>query len=356
MSSNDEHVRTAIADQASDWFVANGEAPLDAREAEALAAWFQASPVNIEEFIGVARVASDLKAVRDDPRFSLEAILARARADNGAVVEPLSSRGSDRARRRPLRRWLPATAAVAACALLSVGVLLRWSPGTPERPVEADSTPALHFETRHGEQLTQRLADNSVLHLNTGSAVSIRYSKTERVVVLAAGQAAFEVAHEADRPFRVQAGSALITDLGTRFDVRQDGTATVVTVIEGRVRVAPKIPGQSLQSSPVDLDADQQVRLGDGAWPATPITVDAKRTSAWMQHQLVFDNEPLGRVAAEYSRYTSKPIEIATPTLKNLRISGVFATDDTDAFVAFLRSLKGVRVEVTDTSIRVSRP
>jgi hypothetical protein len=31
----------------------------------------------------------------------------------------------------------------------------------------------------------------------------------------------------------------------------------------------------------------------------------------------------------------------------------VFATDDSDAFVAFLRSLKGVRVEVTETQIRV---
>jgi transmembrane sensor len=68
----------------------------------------------------------------------------------------------------------------------------------------------------------------------------------------------------------------------------------------------------------------------------------------------VFDHEPLEHVVAEYNRYTAKPIEIATPALRNLQISGVFATDDTEAFVAFLRSLKGVRVEVTETRIRVS--
>jgi hypothetical protein len=50
----------------------------------------------------------------------------------------------------------------------------------------------------------------------------------------------------------------------------------------------------------------------------------------------------------------AKPIEIATPALRNLQISGVFATDDTEAFIAFLRSLKGVRVEVMETRIRVS--
>jgi len=60
-------------------------------------------------------------------------------------------------------------------------------------------------------------------------------------------------------------------------------------------------------------------------------------------------------VAAEFNRYAPKPIEIATPALRDLQISGVFATDDTEAFIAFLRSLKGVRVDVTTTRIRVSR-
>jgi transmembrane sensor len=73
-----------------------------------------------------------------------------------------------------------------------------------------------------------------------------------------------------------------------------------------------------------------------------------------LHRQIAFDHEPLERVAAEYNRYTSKPIEIATPALRTLQISGVFATDDTDAFIAFLRSLKGVRVEVTETRILVS--
>jgi len=91
------------------------------------------------------------------------------------------------------------------------------------------------------------------------------------------------------------------------------------------------------------------------AWPATPVAIDAESATAWLRREIVFDHEPLERVAAEYNRYTSKPIEIATPALRNLQISGVFATDDTEAFIAFLRSLKHVRVEVTQTQIRVSR-
>jgi len=111
--------------------------------------------------------------------------------------------------------------------------------------------------------------------------------------------------------------------------------------------------GQNHPPRFVQLSADQQIRVAEGEWPATPVAVDAERTTAWLRREIVFDHEPLERVAAEYNRYTAKPIEIATPALRSLQISGVFATDDTEAFIAFLRSLKGVRVEVTETRIRV---
>jgi transmembrane sensor len=121
------------------------------------------------------------------------------------------------------------------------------------------------------------------------------------------------------------------------------------------------LQGRSIRSDPdhstrfVQLVAGQQISVSEGAWPALPGAVDAQRSTAWLHRQITFDRQPLERVASEFNRYTSKPIEIATPELRNLEISGVFTTDDTEAFIAFLRSLQGVRVEVTATHIRVSR-
>jgi len=231
----------------------------------------------------------------------------------------------------------------------------------------ASAVTELHFETRHGAQMTRRLADDSLLHLDTDSAVTIRYSETERLVTLTAGQADFEVAHDANRAFRVLAGSAEILDVGTQFDVRlEQGSAvvTVVTVVNGRVAVAlspvhdkhvnSQTPPQPNSHSPLQLGPDQQLRVTQGEWPTTPIAVDAQRATSWLRREIEFDHEPLERVAAEYNRYAPKPIEITTPALKNLEITGAFATDDPDAFIAFLRSLKGVRVQVTATQIRVS--
>ena len=104
----------------------------------------------------------------------------------------------------------------------------------------------------------------------------------------------------------------------------------------------------------VELQRDQQIQVSGDEWPPKPISVDVRRTSAWLRHQIVFDQEPLKQVAAEFNRYAKTPIEIVSSTLSALKISGTFSTDDNEEFIAFLRSLKGVRVEVTATRILVS--
>ena len=52
MSANGEHVQRLITDKAADWFIANRAAPTR-KEQEAFAAWLQASPVHIEEYLSV---------------------------------------------------------------------------------------------------------------------------------------------------------------------------------------------------------------------------------------------------------------------------------------------------------------
>jgi transmembrane sensor len=363
MISNDEKVRAAIAEQAGDWLVASDEGPLDAQDAAALAAWLKTSPVHVEEFLGVSAVARDLRQARVDPEYALDAILARARAEDDAPGRALWPRVVEAVRGGVSGLWLTATVTMAAFAVLTLGWILSWNVTPTGHPSVSSGATALHYETRHGEQQSHRLADGSVLHLNTDSAATIRYGKNERLVTLTSGQADFDVAHDPDRAFRVIAGSAEVVDLGTKFDVHLQHDSTVVTVIEGRVAVSSSPTTEELRTGSnqsharrvVQLGANQQISVTEGEWPATPVAVDAERTTAWLRREIVFDHEPLERVAAEYNRYTARAIEIATPALRNLQISGVFVTDDTEAFIAFLRSLKGVRVEVTETRIRVSR-
>lgn len=343
-SSNEQRVRDLVTQQSADWFVAN-RGGLSHREREAFVNWLRASPVHVEEYLAVAGIDRDLRTAGAAARDSIEAIVARARAPEGSSVGPPGSGWR--------LRWPAVAAAMAGLAVVCLAALFAWHarPQSPSAPVLAA---ALHFSAGHGEQASYRLADGSVLHLNTDSAVTVRYSEAERRVVLESGEADFEVVRRQGRPFRVIAGPAETVDLGTRFDVRLADGAALVTVQEGRVAVA-LVAADGAGARFVTLGTDQQIRVTAGELPVAPTAVDSQRTTSWLHRQIVFEREPLARVAAEFNRYARKPIEIATPALKNLEISGVFATDDSEAFVAFLRSLDNVRVEETARVIRVSQ-
>jgi ferric-dicitrate binding protein FerR (iron transport regulator) len=85
-SSKDEQIRAAVAEQAAEWFVANDEGPLDARESAALVAWLKASPVHVEEFLRVAVIARDLDAAGAGLG-SVETLIARAQAEDDRLVQ-----------------------------------------------------------------------------------------------------------------------------------------------------------------------------------------------------------------------------------------------------------------------------
>ncbi len=354
MSTNEQSVRRLISQAAADWFVAN-RAGLTAAERSTFATWLKTSPLHVEEYLALSVIARDLREACGEAQESVDELLARARLEHDSEVQPLWARLLVAAREFATPRWQSVAAAAMACAAVSLGLLALWThqAGSPVT-TSADAPVALHFQTQHGEQQTHVLADNSVLHLNTDSSATVRYSKALRLVTLTSGEAVFEVVHAAGRPFRVLAGGAEIVDLGTKFDVRLARGSTAVTVIEGQVAVAAT-PGDHDAAQFVQLSAGQEISVSEDTWPASPVGANAERTTAWLHRQIRFEQEPLERVASEFNRYASKQIEITTPALRNLQISGVFATDDTEAFIAFLRSLDGVHVEVTDRQIHVSQ-
>jgi transmembrane sensor len=359
MNVNEDRVRNAIVQEAADWYVAN-RAGLTAQERQSFAAWLKASPVHVEEYLALSVIGHDLRAACEAPQSSIDELLRRARQEEDTPVRPFPPRLIE-GPRILFPRWQTAAVAMATIAVVSLGLIFLWTSRPGTQGPSATTVAAQHFETRHGEQQTYLLADHSILHLNTDTAVSVRYSAKERLVTLVSGEVNLEITHEPNRPFRLFAGSAEVVDLGTTFDVRLEGNSTLVTVAQGRVAVGPLQPPQSVPANPgsasrfVQLGPDEQITVSDGHWPATPVRVDARRTTAWIHRQMIFDSEPLERVASEFNRYAPKPIVITTPALRSLEISGVFAIDDSEAFIAFLRSLDGVHIQVTDTRILVSQ-
>jgi len=62
MTPNAEEIRGAIAQQAGEWFIAHQAGPLAAGDGAAFLAWLRASPIHVQEYLGVARIANGLAA------------------------------------------------------------------------------------------------------------------------------------------------------------------------------------------------------------------------------------------------------------------------------------------------------
>jgi transmembrane sensor len=354
MNSSEEVARTAIAQQAGVWYVANQAGELSSADSAAFLTWLKASPIHIEEYLGILRVACRMRDAVGKPQVPLEIFLAQARAeDTGITALGTPSLSKHRpALRTPFHAVWRLAAMVAAMTVLAVGALWWGQVG------DLIGLPRT-YQTTHGGSSERRLSDGSLLRLDTDSAVTVRYTYAERVVELIHGQAFLVVTHERRR-FRVEAGEAEAIAVGTRFDVLRQADTTVITVAEGQVAVfSGKPPWLGNQAGAPDyvprIKAGYQLRVGAGVLSAQPVSVDLEQILGWLQHKIVFRDRALSEVAAEFNRYGRIPLEIDDEMLRTLLVSGRFDAGDTDSFIQFLETLPGVTVERAPTRIRVLR-
>ena len=350
--SSDEQIRSAIAQQAAEWFIANQTGSLGEEDATEFLAWLRASPVHLREYLGIARVARHLPAAAGEATVPLETFLAQAATGDDSVVF-LQKQAPQTERSKTRDVWFRALPIAASLLALAVGAIWWAHDG------ELLGIPKT-YRTGHGEQRVQRLPDGSLLRLDTDTEATVRYSERERLVEIKGGQALLEVVHESERRFRVAAGEAGAIAVGTQFDVYRKTGAVEFTVAQGTIAVFSGKPSWLTDRGPVPdnvlrLTTGQQLRIDSGSASPEPAGINLDQALAWLQHKIVFEHRPLGEVAAEFNRYGSIPVEIDDEELRVLPVSGMFDAGDTESFVAFLQRLPGVKVERTSTLIRVIR-
>ena len=294
--------RRSIEEQATKWLVRMRSGDATDEDRQRFERWLSLDPDHRQAFRAVSDVWHRLDEV---PVEEIE-----DRQDQDATFLRIARRLHWEYR---YRRWLRPATAVAVCLFAILGASFS----------DLQHYLASDFHTAVGERAEVKLADGSTLHLNTDSAVSIRFDATRRSVHLLRGEALFDVVAGKARPFEVIAGDVRTTVLGTQFVVRSDGAEVHVAVAEGRVAVASKEgdPGPS-------LDPAEQVRYGAGVGFGEVKRTRKNLIAPWMRGRLVFDNRPLGEVVAEIGRYRRGWVIIPSPELRELRVSGTFGTDD----------------------------
>ena len=258
---------------------------------------------------------------------AMRATLQQAPAGIASPVLRAQLASGGQARRQVLRSVL---------LLAGTGTLGYWSWHTAQQhgmvqPLLAD------YSTAIGRQRRVALPDGSLLILNTGSAVDVRFDAQQRRVRLLTGEILVETARHRQgpaappdtRPFIVETEQGKVRALGTRFTVRQFDDHAQVAVLDDAVEVrAAQAPARA-----VIVRAGQQARLMSSTIEAPQQADD--NAGLWHTGNLLVNDRSLGEVVAELARYRRGRL-VCDATVAQLRISGVFPLADTDRALLLL--------------------
>lgn len=211
------------------------------------------------------------------------------------------------------------------------------------------------YRTPVGGLAAVPLADGSTVTLNTDSRVSVSIGDEERRIDLRQGEAFFEVAKDATRPFVVVAGARKVVAVGTKFSVMRVADDQLrVVVLEGIVRIEDGIGEQ--QHKNVQLAAGNIARVSnDGVMVAPKAPTMTEDYLSWRAGFLAFHQTPLSDIAAEFNRYNTRQIVIDDAAVAALLLEGNFRATNLEGFLRLLQQSYPVDVRTERNRIVIEQ-
>jgi len=318
-----------LAQRAAEWIETLKSG--DERDCAAFDQWLRQSKLHVEQYLEM--VAIDHSLQRLDPAQGEDAatLLKKLAACNPAVTTLNARLKSEPTTSLPGRNIFKLKIGMAASLVLGSLVLF-----LNVSRLQQD------YVTAVGEQRTVTLSDGSVIAMNVASTIRVDFSSTARDVDLKNGEAVFKVAHDAARPFVVHTKSADVRAIGTQFNVYERPEGTIVSVLEGRVQIAPKGKGLAAE----ELTSGEEAQVAGGGQIEKRTHPDTNKAVAWRQRQLVFEETPLEEMVREFNRYgQSVRIKLEDIEPGSHRYGGIFDADDPDSLADLLSREPDLSVE-----------
>ena len=191
--------------------------------------------------------------------------------------------------------------------------------------------------TATGEQRQLRLADGTLLNLNTHSAVDVRFDDSTRRIILQEGEIMVETGHGDPRPFIVQTRDGSLRALGTRFMVKREDDGTRLSVLQSRVEAHPE---NSVELT-VYNEGQQVLMHRDRLGQMLAVSPGA---DAWTRGMLVLDNVRLADMVSELNRYQRGHLGV-DPEVADLRITGSFPLNNIELALNALMPTLPVQIQ-----------
>lgn len=328
------------------------EQGLDGTEEAEFQQWLSANPAHK---IAFSHLDDSIQLLRKLPpeRVAHLRSAAHAACTQHPDAQTDGRQADDRHQRQSRSSWIPGwlssaldirATTVAFCCTAALAIGVGW------HQWQKQPTFTQTFAAERGKRLDIPLPDGSELSLDSDTQVQIALYRDRREVHLTEGQAMFSVANDATRPFKVVAGSALITVVGTKFSVRYVTRGTSagevnVEVEEGHVKVVNTTPEDTGKANgSADLLAGQVVHLSPSGTLSEVTSIAPSNIAPWRKGFIRFASIPLAEALQEMERYGPTNLVIRNPDVAALPIGGSYRIDNPAAFARVLPQILPVRL------------
>jgi len=337
-----------LEDTARHWFVRIQDDDVDIEEINQWQNWLDAAPQNAAAYekVVAAWEASDA-IVTDTVWNGLEESADNDEDDsydgNVSVMEHLESTARKKANIQIWQKSARLLSLTAALVTISLVTINEYYSGSGLEETSINATAETFIRTNRAEHHTAKMSDGSLIEVGAMSKVSVDYSPTKRSIWLEEGEAFFEVASDADRPFVVTTPLGNVTAIGTAFNIKLSNDRIVVTVTEGEVKM--------------DVSRDNAIRLDEGlendfiaagviAGEAVLYTENTgleiehtaplKENISWRNKNLGYRTETLKYVISDLQRYSNLKFKITDPRVASMQYSGTVRPDKIDKWLKAL--------------------
>ena len=206
-------------------------------------------------------------------------------------------------------------AAVIAMTLIGAYAYDRYTPKEELLAMQKITVPA-------GQRINLELSDGTVIWLNSRSTIQYpaSFSGKNRTVQLN-GEAYFEVAHNAQKPFIVETAKGNVEVLGTKFNLEAyaDNNSFVTSLMEGSVKVTSGTKERLIKP-------DEMVVLDHGDLKVTPI--EDYNVYRWKEGLICFKDETFVNIMSKFETCYGVTIKIENQKVINSRYTGKFRQSD----------------------------
>lgn len=323
--------------EARRWLLLMDPGPPTPAQRAAFETWLRANPEHPLAYEEARRVWQGIGQLSHLGAYLRKEDLERFRQESPA------HRVGTRDHRSPTRsRFLRphAIAAVTLVAALCIGLASLFGPGE-------------EFTTPVGKIDRLNLPDGSEVVLGARSDITVKFTSKERRVTLLTGEAFFNVARDAERPFLVAVDNQIVRAVGTQFEVHRDEQKIRVAVVEGVVEVsgAPEAESAAGEARPLTarktvLAAGQQFVANRVSGRAEPVRfISTQATATWRSGRLFYEDATVGEVVDDISRYYPHSIEIQSDEVRAMRITGSFKLDRIEELFDNFERVLPIRVD-----------